>query len=150
MPVLKEEENRVFVTCAFCRGKGVDPFGIMSRLSTCAVCKGEKAVWVEKPVKDCIFCEGTGVSPTGARNHCPVCGGAGIVHVEEPSMVCPDCSGTGWDRGMSLYCNTCKGTGVVLTEEAAKEALKAKLTKQRDLHRKQAERIDADLAKMEV
>ena len=150
MPVLKKEKTRVLVTCAFCRGKGVDPFGIISRLSTCSVCNGEKAVWFERPVKDCVFCNGTGVSPTGGRNYCPVCGGAGTVHVEEPSLVCPECGGTGWNRSMSLYCNICKGTGVVPTEEAEKEALKAKLTEQRDTYQKRAERIDADLAKMEV
>ncbi len=98
MPILKEEEERVLVTCAFCSGKGVDPFGIMSRLSTCYVCKGKKELWVEKPFKECIFCGGNGIAPRGGRNHCAVCGGAGIVNVKEPSVVCPDCAGTGHQR----------------------------------------------------
>jgi hypothetical protein len=30
----------VDVTCSFCGGKGKDPFGFMSWLSTCTVCPG--------------------------------------------------------------------------------------------------------------
>ena len=123
MSIIKEEPTRFLVMCAFCGGKGKDPFGIMSFLSACYVCGGEKAVWMEKIgtgiAKECLFCNGSGVSPTGARNHCAVCGGAGVVWVEEPSQVCPDCNGTGWQPDMSLYCIVCKGKGAIPVEKDA-------------------------------
>ena len=41
-PVVFEE-----LTCAFCRGRGRDPFDIMSSLSTCCVCGGSGKVLVQ-------------------------------------------------------------------------------------------------------
>ena len=118
MFVIEEEPTRLLVMCAFCGGEGKDPFGVMSRLSTCYVCGGEKAVWVEKigHAKDCPVCKGSVISPTGARNHCAVCSGTGVVCVEEPSQICPNCNGTGWEPLMSLYCIDCKGKGAIPIE----------------------------------
>ena len=33
-------EGWVELTCAFCQGKGRDPFGLLSVLSTCGACCG--------------------------------------------------------------------------------------------------------------
>jgi RecJ-like exonuclease len=109
----KEEQTRIFVRCAFCGGGGKDPFGIMSRLSTCYVCGGEQGLWVNKPIKACPVCRGTGVSPTGARNACAACRGVGAVHRREPSQTCPQCGGTGWCQPVGLYCHVCKGKGAI-------------------------------------
>ena len=108
-----EEQTRIFVRCAFCEGGGKDPFGIMSRLSTCYVCGGEQGLWVNKPIKACPVCRGTGVSPTGARNACAACRGVGAVHLREPSQTCPKCGGTGWYQPVGLYCYACKGQGAI-------------------------------------
>ena len=110
---VKTEQNMSYVPCAFCHATGKDPFGIMSRLSLCYVCGGEKALWIEKPFKQCMHCNGSGVSTTGVRNHCAVCGGAGVVHIPECARNCPECKGSGWQKGNYLYCNHCKGVGVV-------------------------------------
>lgn len=116
MTVLREERTRLLVRCAFCGGRGEDPFGVMSRLSTCYVCGGKRELWISKPVRECPVCGGTGVSPVGARNHCAACGGTGVVHVEEPSQICPKCGGTGWCPSVPLYCNLCKGKGAIPIE----------------------------------
>lgn len=55
MTGLREEQTRIVVPCAFCEGQGRDPFGIMSRLSTCYVCGGKTVLWVKKPVKECLL-----------------------------------------------------------------------------------------------
>ena len=112
----KEEQTRIGVRCAFCGGQGKDPFGIMSRLSTCYVCGGKKELWVHKPLKACPVCRGTGVVPTGARNACAACHGAGVVHLREPSQTCPKCGGTGWHQPVGLYCHVCEGTGAIPVE----------------------------------
>jgi len=109
---LEETENGVVVRCAFCKGKGKDPFGIMSHLSTCYVCKGKKSLWVTKPVKTCPYCQGTGVSPIGARNYCLVCYGRGVVTIPEPFQICPRCKGSGKEPS-GLYCIQCRGKGVI-------------------------------------
>jgi len=75
---LKEiEKNTVEIECAFCRGKGKDPFGL-SELSNCPICHGKKTVKVTKPYEKCKACGGTGVY---IRSHlyCWPCRGKGIV-----------------------------------------------------------------------
>lgn len=114
--VQQEEQTRVFVRCAFCAGGGKDPFGILSRLSTCYVCGGEQGLWVNKPIKACPVCRGTGVSPRGARNACAACRGAGAVHLREPAQTCPKCGGTGWYQPVGLYCHVCMGKGTLPLE----------------------------------
>jgi len=116
MGPLKETETEVLTSCAFCRGTGKDPFGIMSRLSICYACKGKKNLTVAKPVGICPYCQGTGTSPIGARNYCLACRGRGMVTVPEPARVCPYCAGTGRERS-GFYCIECKGKGVVSEKE---------------------------------
>lgn len=56
------ESDWVKVPCAFCHGTGADPFGIMSGLSTCCVCKGKGTTWVRGPQERCVQCRGTDLS----------------------------------------------------------------------------------------
>lgn len=44
------ERELAEVECAFCRGTGRDPFGIMSHLSNCSVCGGKGVVKVRNPM----------------------------------------------------------------------------------------------------
>jgi len=104
--------NKATVEYAFCQGKGVDPFEIMSQLSTCYVCGGKTEVTVEEPYVTCAYCKGTGVHP-GTRMDCLVCRGRGVVHIEEPVEKCPDCGGTRVEKLGFMPCLTCKGKGVV-------------------------------------
>ena len=116
MEMVSEGKDKVLIRCAFCNGHGKDPFGVMSRLSTCYACMGEKTLWVGKPLKVCPYCTGTGVSPVGARNYCLVCRGAGMVTLEEPSRTCPACGGSGSTRPHGLYCVICAGKGAIPLE----------------------------------
>ena len=106
--------QKASVPCAFCGGNGRDPFGIMSALSTCCVCRGTGTVLIETPYVRCAFCQGSGVYPH-SRQTCTACGGVGVSPVHEPSKTCPDCVGTGADPHSEggFYCLTCHGTGVV-------------------------------------
>lgn len=66
------------ITCAFCKGKGLDPFGIPSELSKCQVCNDRKVNAVMGPFEECPVCLGTGVY----KHHrlvCAVCKGRGQV-----------------------------------------------------------------------
>jgi len=102
------------IQCAFCRGKGKDPFGVFSRLSTCCVCGGRGINRVEEPYLQCAFCQGAGVYPR-SRLTCTACGGVGVIPVETPNRQCPYCLGTGADphSETGFYCLTCHGAGVV-------------------------------------
>ncbi|MBI2848798.1 MAG: hypothetical protein HYX88_01530 [Chloroflexi bacterium] len=102
------------VGCGFCRGKGRDPFGIMSSLSTCCVCGGKGKAYVQTPYAPCAFCRKTGVYPH-SRLTCTACGGVGVRPVPQPNKVCPHCLGTGADprSEAGFYCLACRGTGVV-------------------------------------
>lgn len=66
------------VRCAFCQGKGKDPFGLLSELSACQVCMGRGQVTVSTPYTTCPACEGSGVA-YDTRLVCTVCGGKGVV-----------------------------------------------------------------------
>ena len=76
MRVTKEEFEEI--KCAFCKGRGKDPFEILSPLSNCPVCHGRGVVKVRKPYEKCKACDGTGVY---ARSHlyCWTCHGKGVV-----------------------------------------------------------------------
>ena len=106
--------QRASVLCAFCKGTGRDPFGIMSALSTCCVCGGAGNVSIETPYARCAFCHGTGVYPY-SRQTCTACGGAGVSPVHQPSKTCSHCMGTGVDlqSEAGFYCLTCHGAGIV-------------------------------------
>jgi DnaJ-class molecular chaperone len=104
------------IKCAFCKGKGIDPFDLLSPLSTCSVCGGKGKVNVEEPYTRCAFCRRTGVYPN-TRLSCTVCMGKGVVTFREPKMTCPDCKGTGREHVTTLPCIRCGGIGVVKKEE---------------------------------
>lgn len=101
------------VTCAYCKGAGIDPFGIPSVRSKCQVCGGRGKVNVEKPTIKCAFCGGSGIYPD-KRITCTVCMGKGVVKAVKNPKTCPDCEGSGKSKATpGLYCTKCKGKGVI-------------------------------------
>lgn len=112
----------VEVICAFCRGKGIDPFGVMSPLSTCQVCGGKGVRELPAPVARCAFCRATGVY-SDSRLTCTSCGGVGWVAIPEGAVTCPVCGGSGrakddfWPDS-PLPCGHCGGKGVVAPARA--------------------------------
>ena len=101
--------------CIFCSGKGIDPFGIMSRLSDCPVCLGKGVVQVQVPYMACAHCQGSGAIK---RLSCTVCRGKGRVTAAlGPTIICPDCQGTGDDSSApAMDCLTCRGRGRVAAQ----------------------------------
>lgn len=107
----------VKITCAFCGGTGRDPFGIMSPLSICGVCRGNGSRTLVEPVARCAFCQGTGVHP-GSRMSCTTCSGIGTVSIPEHYKTCPCCGGSGRASDYvypdsPLSCGCCHGKGIV-------------------------------------
>ena len=103
------------IQCAFCRGKGKDPFEVFSHLSTCCICGGRGANRVEEPYVQCAFCGGRGVYPH-SRLTCTACGGLGVHHVADRTKTCPNCLGSGVEpasRQSGFYCLVCHGAGAV-------------------------------------
>jgi DnaJ-class molecular chaperone len=100
------------ITCSFCRGTGVDPFGIMSWISTCCVCGGEGTITIRTPCTRCAHCQGTGAVKTFT---CTSCMGKGFVPLPPgPTKVCPECHGSGDDGSApSMACMKCRGRGFV-------------------------------------
>lgn len=97
------------IPCAFCKGKGVDPYRQLSHLSTCGVCHGKK--WLEVPTVHvpCIFCKGSGSDKTFS---CPVCRGMGVrVPLKEPNRICQECEGRSYLHSNGMVCLVCKGYG---------------------------------------
>jgi len=105
------------VECAFCRGKGIDPFNLLSKLSTCQVCGGAGKVEIIEPAIKCVYCKGTGVYPHNARVTCTVCNGKGMVTVKGATEECPKCKGTGMAIDSGLPCIKCRGKGFVSKEK---------------------------------
>jgi len=101
------------IICAFCKGKGIDPFDLLSKLATCQVCGGKGKVTISEPAIKCAYCRGTGVHPYGVRITCTVCGGKGMVTVRGETEVCKDCKGSGRAFESGLPCLSCKGKGVI-------------------------------------
>lgn len=67
------------IPCAFCRGKGKDPFGVPSKLSNCQVCAGKgKVAIADQPYETCGACDGAGIFAYH-RLPCSVCKGKGVV-----------------------------------------------------------------------
>ncbi len=114
-PMLKKSHKRkaISATCAFCRGKGIDPFGIMSYTSRCCVCGGKGTVLVQPPFFKCAHCCGTGAIKTLT---CTACRGKGVLPImTKPTRICPTCRGSGDDlSNRAMYCLQCRGSGVVL------------------------------------
>ena len=106
--------GEVSVSCAFCHGRGRDPFGIMSHLSTCCICGGVGRNRVREPHVPCAYCQGRGVYPH-SRLTCTACGGRGVRSVTAPTAPCPHCHGTGRDlrSETGFYCLVCHGAGVL-------------------------------------
>jgi DnaJ-class molecular chaperone len=100
------------VMCAFCGGRGIDPFGIMSSLSRCCVCGGSGKVLVQVPHIPCAHCRATGAIKTLT---CTVCAGKGVVpRPALPLVPCPICLGTGDDAtAPAMGCLRCRGKGRV-------------------------------------
>jgi DnaJ-class molecular chaperone len=112
MPASSGKSNLVEATCAFCRGTGLDPFGIMSRISTCCVCSGSGVVLVQAPHVPCAHCRGSGAVKTLT---CTVCGGKGVITLPDiPVVICMECRGTGDDASApAMGCLKCRGLGFV-------------------------------------
>jgi DnaJ-class molecular chaperone len=66
------------ICCAFCHGKGKDPFGLLSALSACQVCMGRGQVTVALPYVSCPACGGSGAA-NDTRLVCTVCSGKGVI-----------------------------------------------------------------------
>lgn len=99
------------IPCAFCKGKGTDPYGQLSFQSRCEACKGMGEVHVPVPNVRCVYCMGTGSYKTF---RCLVCGGAGVVApVPPPTEPCPSCGGLSYEASSGLCCERCKGHGLV-------------------------------------
>jgi len=104
--------NYKTITCAFCKGKGKDPFGIPSKLSNCQVCIGRGTVRVVEPAEVCPYCKGEGIF----FNHnlsCPVCGGKGMVTKIKGEKRCEKCAGDGKEPESDLPCASCYGLGAI-------------------------------------
>jgi DnaJ-class molecular chaperone len=108
---MDHQDNIDKVGCAFCKGKGVDPFGLLSRDSVCQVCNGSGHHLVVKPHQVCAYCHGHGVE-FGTRNTCLSCGGKGCVSVKKNCAVCAVCHGSGMNHESGLRCTSCGGAGV--------------------------------------
>ncbi len=102
------------VKCAYCQGTGRDPWGLMSVLSKCQVCKGKGTVQIEAPYEQCPVCNGKGVE-RNKRLSCMACKGKGVLHIEKGTKACPVCGGAGktGSVGLKKYCLKCHGTGKV-------------------------------------
>ena len=109
------------VTCAFCKGSGKDPFGLLSGLSRCQVCGGSGSVTIGEPFVTCAFCNGKG-RQRHQRLTCTACGGKGMIAIRQPAEKCPHCQGTGAEPPDQdfLPCVLCKGAGVITVKEKAK------------------------------
>jgi DnaJ-class molecular chaperone len=106
-------ENMKEIECAFCKGKGKDPFELLSKLAICQVCSGTGKVEVKEPAIKCAFCKGTGVYPHDGRVTCTVCNGKGMVTVIGETDECPKCKGTAQTIESGLPCIKCGGKGVI-------------------------------------
>jgi DnaJ-class molecular chaperone len=113
--IVSEGEGEITLECSFCRGRGIDPFRLLSPLSTCQVCWGEGRVKVHKPAIECAYCGGTGIH-LHRRLTCTVCGGKGMADIREPAETCPECRGRGIVAGEYLPCLRCRGKGVIRRE----------------------------------
>jgi hypothetical protein len=79
-------ENIVVIKCAYCHGRGVDPFGCPAPTSKCSVCGGKGYTRVVAPYATCTACGGTGKTP-GRRMTCTTCRGKGVVTVRPGSRI---------------------------------------------------------------
>ena len=115
--MIEEKDDFGRVRCAFCRGQGKDPFGIIFKGSVCAVCCGSGEHHILKPHFRCAYCKGSGVE-FGTRNSCLSCHGRGRVslHSKGPFIRCPSCNGAGMEQETKLVCHGCHGVGLLVDE----------------------------------
>ena len=73
----------VDVKCAYCGGRGKDPFGVPGPESNCSTCGGKGYNRVVPPYEPCPACNGTG-RLLGRRLNCTTCKGKGVVTVRRP------------------------------------------------------------------
>lgn len=104
--------NHTKITCAFCKGKGKDPFGVLSKLSNCQVCLGRGRMSLQKPVEKCFACKGTGLF-AHHRLPCSVCRGVGFVTKIRGEKRCEKCSGDGVEVESGLPCSSCYNLGAI-------------------------------------
>lgn len=101
------------IVCAFCKGKGKDPFGVMYPEAVCSVCHGMKEHYILKPFVNCAYCKKTGVEP-GTRNSCLACHGRGSISSHKSNTkICLRCHGSGMNHETGLSCHDCSGKGVI-------------------------------------
>lgn len=114
---LGEPGEMVDVKCAYCYGRGTDPFGIPGPESKCSVCNSKGYNRVVAPYVRCASCGGTG-KMRSRRLTCSTCRGRGVVTVKRPMVTCPQCQGTGRqpDTEYDLACTLCSGRGVVVQQ----------------------------------
>jgi len=78
--------NIVDLKCAYCSGRGLDPFGCPGPTSKCAVCGGKGYNRVVAPYATCTACGGTG-KLRGRRMTCTTCRGKGVVAARPGSKI---------------------------------------------------------------
>lgn len=66
------------IRCAFCGGKGSDPFNLLSPLARCQACAGKGAVTFEGTGDPCPNCHGSGRAAL-SNLPCTHCRGRGAV-----------------------------------------------------------------------
>ena len=101
--------------CAYCEGKGKDPFGVPSSESTCQVCAGKGThllVGKESGIKECHYCDGSGKHSI-ERLTCPVCRGHGVFQFDGEGSPCSECHGNGKCEDGYFPCAHCQGYGVI-------------------------------------
>ena len=151
MTAVKEAvRDSTTVKCAFCKGEGTDPFGLLSPSAVCQVCGGKRVVTVIEPAIECAFCKGSGVFHPDKRLTCTVCGGKGMVTVTEPSEECARCKGRGVLHGDYLPCLTCKGKGVVLPKKNKTQSEIAIISSRRNVINKLATELMSEHKKKGV
>ena len=111
------------IKCAFCNGKGLDPFKIPSPLSSCQTCVGKGTVEVHGKTVSCPYCIANGKDPHH-RLTCPVCWGKGEVPVATATETCPQCKGSGTIHGSTLPCIKCAGKGLLTVKNPPLERQK--------------------------
>ncbi|MFQ5878828.1 MAG: hypothetical protein ACE5IZ_01450 [Dehalococcoidia bacterium] len=79
-----EPGEMVDVKCAYCGGRGTDPFECPGPHSNCSTCGGKGYNRVVTPYEKCPACDGTG-RVLGRRLNCTTCKGRGVITVRQPT-----------------------------------------------------------------
>jgi len=113
----KKYTQKKEIKCAYCGGKGLDPFGSLRPATKCQVCVGSGRISItifeDKKLVKCQYCRGTGRHPF-TRMTCTSCKGKGALLVNKKAgKVCPDCQGSGATAQKNLPCRRCDGSGMI-------------------------------------